>query len=96
MSEPQVAAIVRQILKAVEYLHDHHIAHRDIKPENILMTSWADGARLVLTDFGQAGATAHPEGTANNVAVSRMQTFVGTHGYAAPYDTFLGTTMWTH
>ncbi|TKA68310.1 hypothetical protein B0A55_08607 [Friedmanniomyces simplex] len=54
LSEPEAAVIIRQVLKAVEYLHSNQIVHRDIKPENVMMTSWRQGARVVLTDFGQA------------------------------------------
>jgi serine/threonine protein kinase len=32
LTEKQTAEVVRQIAKAVEYLHDRGIAHRDIKP----------------------------------------------------------------
>jgi serine/threonine protein kinase len=45
------AAIIAQIARAVQYLHDKGIVHRDIKPANILLSS--DGmARLI--DLGLA------------------------------------------
>ncbi|KAK5741154.1 hypothetical protein LTR17_004094 [Elasticomyces elasticus] len=84
MSEPEAAVITRQILKAVEYLHDHNIVHRDIKPENVLMTSWRPGARVVLTDFGQARKIVDAKDASKPAAVFRMQSLVGTYGYTAP------------
>lgn len=41
--------IFKQVLRGVEYLHDHGIAHRDIKLENLLMT---DDGYIKITDFG--------------------------------------------
>ncbi|EME42827.1 hypothetical protein DOTSEDRAFT_173274 [Dothistroma septosporum NZE10] len=84
LTEPQGAVIVRQLLEAVKYLHDHQVVHRDIKPENILVTSWRDGARVVLTDFGQARTMDDIEHAAKKAGVFRMQTLVGTVGYTAP------------
>ena len=84
LNESQTAVIVRQILKAVDYLHSNQIVHRDIKPENVLMTSWRDGARVVLTDFGQARALQDPTTAAKSSSVFRMQSLVGTYGYTAP------------
>ena len=84
LTEPQAAVIIRQVLKAVEFLHNNGVVHRDIKPENILMTSWRDGARIVLTDFGQARTTDDAKAAVNNSAVFRMRTTVGTYGYTAP------------
>lgn len=84
LTEPQAAVIVRQVLKAVDFLHQSGIVHRDIKPENILMTSWRDGARVVLTDFGQARMLGDAQSAAGDSAVIRMQSVVGTSGYCAP------------
>lgn len=72
----EAAFITRQILLAVEYLHDRDIVHRDIKPDNILMTSLEAGGRVVLTDFGCAREVTQP--------IERMQTIVGTSEYCAP------------
>jgi serine/threonine protein kinase len=75
------AVIIRQMLKGLEYLHNQDIVHRDIKPENVLMTSLDDGARVVLTDFGNARYL--PEASRQN-QVQRMFSCVGTLAYSAP------------
>jgi tRNA A-37 threonylcarbamoyl transferase component Bud32 len=83
LAESEAAMIAKQLLEAVHYLHSHGIVHRDIKPENVLMTSWRSGARVVLTDFGHARRV--PRITESNTDTTpRMQSVVGTHGYAAP------------
>ena len=68
--------IIRQILIALEFLHDRNIVHRDLKPDNILMASLTAGTRVVLTDFGAARRI--EEG------MQRMGSKVGTEGYVAP------------
>jgi protein-serine/threonine kinase len=72
----EAAVIVRQVVIALDYLHSRNIVHRDLKPDNILMTSRADGCRVVLTDFGCA--------TLVNSTSSRMSSMVGTFEFSAP------------
>ena len=43
--------IFRQLVNAVAYLHDRHIAHRDLKPENIFLNA---NNNVLLGDFGLA------------------------------------------
>ncbi|KAL4900162.1 hypothetical protein BDW74DRAFT_182923 [Aspergillus multicolor] len=72
----EAAVIVRQIVIALDFLHGRNIVHRDLKPDNILMTSRADGCRVVLTDFGCA--------TFVDPITNRMLSTVGTFAFSAP------------
>lgn len=51
-SEHKAARIIKTLLEAVAYLHDHDIVHRDIKPENILFESDREDSAVKLIDFG--------------------------------------------
>jgi len=54
LQPPDAAEAARQMLRAVGYLHSHHIVHRDIKLENFVYESWASYTNLKLIDFGMA------------------------------------------
>ncbi|KAF1933448.1 kinase-like protein [Didymella exigua CBS 183.55] len=80
------AVIIRQVLKGVEYLHGQDIVHRDLKPDNILMTSLDSGARVIITDFGNARflPNANTQHDLTDSKLRRMFSIVGTLEYTAP------------
>ncbi len=73
MSEVQVVEMLKDVLKALEFIHKHHVIHRDIKPSNIIRSK-QDGL-LVLIDFGAV----------KQMQETEDQTIaIGTRGYAPP------------
>ncbi|KAI0078504.1 Pkinase-domain-containing protein [Panus rudis PR-1116 ss-1] len=75
-TEADASAVVKSILSAVKYLHDHDIVHRDLKPENILYRSKEDDSDIVIADFGIAKHLHSSDEQLHSVA--------GSFGYVAP------------
>lgn len=53
-SEKSASNIIRQVLKAVHYMHSNGIVHRDLKPENVLLESKDPDSDIKVADFGLA------------------------------------------
>ncbi|KAK9461827.1 kinase-like domain-containing protein [Lipomyces oligophaga] len=75
-TEQDAVITVREILEAVDYLHEQNIVHRDLKPENLLYLTSDAASDLVLADFGIAKELE----SENEV----LNTMAGSFGYAAP------------
>ncbi|KAJ4748936.1 Mitogen-activated protein kinase kinase [Rhynchospora pubera] len=72
--EPYLAAICKQVLKGLIYLHhEKHIIHRDLKPSNILINHRGE---VKISDFGVSAIIATSSG--------QRDTFIGTYNYMAP------------
>ena len=69
----QVAAILSQLLLALEFAHAQGVVHRDIKPANLILTS---AGTLKVADFGIARIDA------SNLTMAGM--VMGTPSYMAP------------
>lgn len=51
-TEQKVAAIIKQILLALQYCHKLGIVHRDIKAENIVFENDSPSSPIKIIDFG--------------------------------------------
>jgi eukaryotic-like serine/threonine-protein kinase len=74
----EATRILRDVLAALSYAHEHGVVHRDIKPENILLT----GPFAVVTDFGVAKALS--ASTNAGTLVTTVGVVLGTPAYMAP------------
>lgn len=87
MSEPfmasEVKTLLRQLISAVDFLHDNYIMHRDLKTSNILLNN---RGHLKLADFGMARVIPPPSAPLTQLVVTLW--------YRAP-ELLLGTTTYS-
>ena len=75
-SEAEAKIIIKQLLLAIQHLHNVGVVHRDLKLSNILMAGGQDSIKVKLCDFGLAARIEHPD--------EEHYTLCGTPNYIAP------------
>ncbi|XP_053984101.1 calcium/calmodulin-dependent protein kinase type 1 isoform X1 [Hylaeus volcanicus] len=73
-TEKDASYLIRQVLEAVDYMHEQGVVHRDLKPENLLYYSPDEDSKIMISDFGLSKM--EDSGI--------MATACGTPGYVAP------------
>jgi serine/threonine-protein kinase len=73
---PEAVRILREVVDALSYAHQHGVVHRDIKPDNVMIS----GRHAVVTDFGVAKAVS----AAGTNKLTTVGVALGTPTYMAP------------
>eukprot|EP01091_Cochliopodium_minus_P015729 TRINITY_DN5687_c0_g1_i2.p1 TRINITY_DN5687_c0_g1~~TRINITY_DN5687_c0_g1_i2.p1 ORF type:complete len:344 (-),score=142.78 TRINITY_DN5687_c0_g1_i2:32-1063(-) len=74
-AEDDSKVVFKQMVLALQYLHENKISHRDLKPENYLVVHKDDDLRIKLSDFGLSKVYGEEQ---------MMKTLCGTPQYLAP------------
>ncbi len=69
--------LLRDVLDALAYAHEHGVVHRDIKPDNVMLA----GRHALVTDFGVAKAVSE---AGAGTKLTTVGVSLGTPAYMAP------------
>ncbi len=69
--------ILKEVVDALAYAHEHGVVHRDIKPDNVMLS----GRHALVTDFGIAKAVSEATGRQE---LTTAGVALGTPAYMAP------------
>ncbi|KAJ8334807.1 hypothetical protein SKAU_G00404460 [Synaphobranchus kaupii] len=85
--EHHASLMVRDICRALAYIHSKSIVHRDLKPENLLVQRNPDGSNtLKLADFGLAMVVTEPIFTVCGTPTYVAPEILSEKGYGVPVD----------
>ena len=74
-TEKEAAKVLKSLLSAVMYCHNHGVCHRDLKPENCLFLNSNEDSDIKIIDFGLS---------ANITEADILHDVIGTPYYIAP------------
>jgi len=72
--------VLREVVDALGFAHEHGLVHRDVKPENILL----EAQHAVVADFGIAKAIAAATAADPSTPLTSLGLALGTPAYMAP------------
>ncbi len=79
LSETKAIALLKEVLKILDFVHQQNVIHQDIKPSNIIRRS--NDGQIFLIDFGvvkNITLPLEPQQSANSLKI------IGTQGYMPP------------
>lgn len=84
LTEQEASLVVREIAKALDFLHGKGIAHRDLKPENVLCVHPGQLVPLKICDFDLGSGIILDSTDTSPVMTPELLTPVGSAEFMAP------------
>jgi len=84
LTEQEASLVVREIAKALDFLHSKGIAHRDLKPENVLCVQPGQLVPLKICDFDLGSGIILDSTDTSPVMTPELLTPVGSAEFMAP------------